>query len=129
MICRHLIVDSVYPYFFCIKLFVHFHISNNKSIRPTLSYNIRKNVLTFAITEFSDTFTKVMNRDDVSFKSQYILENLAHIDKSFTFNITHGLNNIVTGIVWMTSYMRDNFERFGNSLSIDVMRSSVSNAK
>ena len=29
----------------------------------------------------------------------------------------------------MTSYIRDNFERFGNYLSIDVMRLSVSNAK
>ena len=29
----------------------------------------------------------------------------------------------------MTSYMMDNFERFGNYLSIDVMKSSVSNAK
>ena len=48
-------------------------------------------------------------------------------DKGFTFNITHDLNNKVTGIVWMTSYMRDNFERCGNYLSIDVMRSSISN--
>ena len=63
-----------------------------------------------------------MNRDDVSFKSQYILEKLAHIDKGFTFNITHDLNNKVTGIVWMTSYMRDNFERFGNYLSIKHYR-------
>ena len=55
-----------------------------------------------------------MNRDDVSFKSQYILEKLAHIDKGFTFNITHDLNNKVTGIVWMILYMRDNFKRFGN---------------
>ena len=90
-----------------------------------MSYNIRKDILTFAITEFSDTFTKATNRDDVSFKSQYFLEKLAHIDKDFTFNITHDLNNKVTGIVWT----RDNFERFGNSLSIDVMRSSVSNSK
>ena len=29
----------------------------------------------------------------------------------------------------MTSYTRDNFERFGNYLSIDVMRSSICNAK
>ena len=29
----------------------------------------------------------------------------------------------------MTSYMRDNFERFSNYLSIDLMRSSVCNAK
>ena len=32
-------------------------------------------------------------------------------------------------IIWMTSYMRDNFERFGNYLYIDVMRSYVSNVK
>ena len=29
----------------------------------------------------------------------------------------------------MTSYTRDNFERFGNYLSIDVMKSSICNAK
>ena len=129
MICRHLIIDSVYPYFFCIKLYIYFHISNNKSIRLTFAYNIRKDILTFAITECSDTFTKAINRDDVSFKSQYILEKLAHIDKGLTFNITHDLNIKATRIVWMTSYMRDNFERFGNCLSIDVMRSYISNAK
>jgi len=84
--------------------------------------------LSFAITEFSNAFTKATNRDDVSFKSQYILEKLAYMDKGFTFNITHDLNNKVTGIVWMTSYMRDNFERFGNYLSIDVMKSSISNS-
>ena len=70
-----------------------------------------------------------MNRDEVMFRSQYILERLAHIDNGFTYNITHDSNNEVTGIVWMTSYMRDNFERFGNYLSIDVMRSSVCNTK
>ena len=44
-----------------------------------------------------------MNRDDVSFKSQYILENLVHLDKGYTYNITHDSNNKVAGIVWMTS--------------------------
>ena len=84
--------------------------------------------MTFDITEFSDAYTEAMNRDDVSFKSQYILEKLAHIDKGSTFYITHDLNNKVTGIVWMTSYMRDNFERFRNYLSIDVMKSFISNS-
>ena len=77
--------------------------------------------MTFGITEFSGAFTKEMNRDDVSFKSQCILEKLAYIDKGFTFNIIHDLNNK------MISYMRDNYERFCNYLSIDVMRSSFSN--
>ena len=63
-----------------------------------------------------------MNQNDVSFKSYSILKKLASIDKGFTYNITHYSNNKITDIVWMTSYMRDNFERFGNYLSINVMR-------
>ena len=55
-----------------------------------------------------------MNRDDFLFKSHYFLENLALIDKGFTYNITHDSNNKITDMVWMTSYMRDNFERLGN---------------
>ena len=47
-----------------------------------------------------------MNQEAVSFQSQYVLETLLSIDKSFIYNITHELNNDVTGIVWMISYMR-----------------------
>ena len=70
-----------------------------------------------------------MNREDVSFKSQYILEKLASIDKGFICNITHDSNNKLTGTVYIISYTRDNFERFGNYFSIDVMKSSVCIAK
>ena len=71
-------------------------------------------ILSFSITDFSDTFIKPMNQDDISFKSQFILESLAKKDTCFTFNLAHNSDNRVTGIVWMTSYMRDTFERFGN---------------
>ena len=64
-----------------------------------------------------------MNKDEISVKSQYILQLLAKIDPGSTYNITHDSDNNVTGIVWMTSYMRDNFERFGNNISIDITRS------
>ena len=70
-----------------------------------------------------------MNQDEISFKSQFILESLAKKDPGFTFNLAHDSDNKVTGIVWMTSYMRDNFERFGDYISIDVMHSSICNAK
>ena len=70
-----------------------------------------------------------MNKDEITFKIQYILKSLAKIDPGFTYNITHDSNNNVTGIVWMVSYMRDNFERCGNNISIDVMKSQVCNAK
>ena len=70
-----------------------------------------------------------MNKDEISVKSQYILQLLAKIDPGFTYNITHDSDNNVTGIVSMTSYMRDNFDRFGNNISIDVMKSQVYNAK
>ena len=70
-----------------------------------------------------------MNRDDMLFKSQYILESLALTDPGFTFNLAHDNENNVTGIVWLTSYMHDKFERFDNYLSIDIMHSSICNAK
>ena len=34
-----------------------------------------------------------------------------------------------TDIFWMTFYVRDNFERFGNYISINIMHLSICNAK
>ena len=85
-------------------------------------------ILPFAITEFSQIFIESMNKEEITFKSQYILQSLAKIDPGFTYNIAHGSDKNVTGIEWMTSYMRDNFEKFGNNISIDVMKSQVYNA-
>ena len=70
-----------------------------------------------------------MNKEEITFKSQYILQSLAKIDPGFTYNITHDLDKNVTDVVWMVSYMRDNFETFGNNISIDVMKLQVCNAK
>ena len=81
-------------------------------------------ILSFAISDFSNTFIKSMNQDAVSFKSQFVLESLTKKDPGFTLNLAHDSNNKLPLIVWMTSYMRDNFERFGNYISIEIMHSS-----
>ena len=60
-----------------------------------------------------------MNQEVVSFKSEYILEEMSKIISGFAYNITHNSSNDVSGIIWMTSFMRDNFGRFSNYLSID----------
>ena len=70
-----------------------------------------------------------MNQDKIIFKSQFILESLAKKDPVFNFNLAHDSDNKVTSIIWMTFYMRDNFERFGDYISINVMYSSICNAK
>ena len=57
------------------------------------------------------------------------MQSLSKIEIGFTYNITHDSDKNVTGVVWMTSYMRDNFEKFGNNIFIDVMKSRVFNAK
>ena len=57
------------------------------------------------------------------------MQSLSKIDPGFTYNITHDLDKNVTDVVWMVSYMRDNFETFGNNISIDVMKLQVCNAK
>ena len=81
-------------------------------------------ILSYTISDFSNILIKSMNQDAISFKNQFILESLAKKDPGFTFNLAHDSNNKVTGIVWITSYMRDNFERFGNYISIEIMHSS-----
>ena len=70
-----------------------------------------------------------MNQDYKLFTSQHILEILASTDPSFIYNMAYDLANNVTGIVWVTSYMRNSFDRFEISLSIDVIHSKVCNAK
>ena len=86
-------------------------------------------IISFAISNFGDTFVESMNQDDIIFNSRYILESLASMDPGFIFNLAHNNDNNITGIVWMTSYMRDNFEKFDNYISIDIMYSSIRNAK
>ena len=105
-------------YFYCIhKLFF-----NHSFITNLLFFT---DILSFAISDFSDTFIEAMNQDEISFKSQFILESLAKKNPGLTFNLAHDSDNKVTGIVWMTSYMRDDFERSFDYISIDVMHSYI----
>ena len=86
-------------------------------------------IISVAISEFSEIFIKCMNQEDDGFKSHFIFEKFSFVNKGFTYNITYNSENEGTGIVQMTSDMRDNFERDGNYFSIDVIRSLVCNAK
>ena len=108
-------------FYFIHKLFFTIHLSQKLLLFT--------DILSFAISDLSDTFIEVMNQDEISFKSQFILESLAKKDPGFTFNLAHDSDNKVTGIVWMTSYMRDDFERSFDYISIDVMHSYICNAK
>ena len=56
-------------------------------------------ILPFAITGFSRIFIESMNKEEITFKSQYLLQSLAKTDPGFTYNITHDSDNNVTGIV------------------------------
>ena len=106
--------------------FLHKLFFNHSFITKLLLFT---NILSFAISDFSDTFIEAMNQDEISFKSHFILESLATKDPCLTLNLAHDSDNKLTSIVWMTSYMCDNFERFGDYISIDVMHSSICNAK
>ena len=52
-------------------------------------------ILPFTITEFSRLFIKATNQEDMTFKSQHILQSLACIGPGFTYNITHNVTGIV----------------------------------
>ena len=44
-------------------------------------------IIPFAITEFSRIVIESMNKDEITFISQYILQSLAKIDPGFAYNI------------------------------------------
>ena len=54
-----------------------------------------------------------------------MLKSWALMNPGFTFNFAYDYDNNVTSIVQMTTYTRDNFKRFGNYLSIDIMHQFV----
>ena len=54
------------------------------------------NILPFAITEFSRIFIESTNKEEITFKSQFILQSLAKTDPGFTYNITHDSDNNIT---------------------------------
>ena len=56
-------------------------------------------ILSFVISDFSNTFIKATNQDTISLKIQFILGSLAKKYTGFTFNLTHDSNNKVTGII------------------------------
>ena len=51
------------------------------------------------------------------------------LTQKISYSITNNSENKVIGIVWITSYMCDNFKRYENYLLIDVMISYVCNLK
>ena len=83
----------------------------------------------FTISEFTDDFVKLMNQEDILFKSQYKLESLASVSYGFTYTLAHDYDNNVTVIVWIPSYICANFERVWDHLSIDEICASVCSAK
>ena len=50
-------------------------------------------ITSFTISDFTDVFIKSINQEDISFKRQYILENVASIGKGFIYNVAYDSNN------------------------------------
>ena len=103
-------------FYFIHKLFFTIHLSQKLLLFT--------DILSFAISDLSDTFIEVMNQDEISFKSQFILESLVKKDPGFTFNLAHDSDNKVTGIVWMICTCVIISKDFGNihqSISINSM--------
>ena len=68
-----------------------------------------------------EVFSEFINDDSCNSKIFAILEKLGRKD-GFTYNIAYDNSGKVTGIVWMTSVMRSNFERYSSSICLDAMK-------
>jgi len=53
------------------------------------------------------------------------LQILSEKAKGFAYDIAHDSDGTINGAVWQTATMRDNFERFGGYLCLDVMKRGI----
>jgi hypothetical protein len=51
-----------------------------------------------------------------------ILEQMTLLNAGFKYQMFQGSNGKITGCIWQTAVMRDNFERFGNFVCVDSMK-------
>ena len=65
------------------------------------------------------------NQDDDSLCTFVEMLHMMSFRKGFPYQIFRDNYNQVTGAVWMTATMRNNFERFGHYISLDVMQRSI----
>lgn len=61
-----------------------------------------------------------MDSNQNIFKLSLILEKLSDMDNGFTHKIFYNSNKELTGIVYMISAMRSNYEIFGDFISLDA---------
>ena len=75
----------------------------------------------------SSVWREVMNnnyedkRNCLNFFTEY-MDTMKLRDKDFQFEILSDMNGEITGCIWMTSTMRNNFELFGSFVSVDAMK-------
>ena len=75
-----------------------------------------------------DLWLEIMNDDNnmdtiVTFQ-EYMLS-LQHQNKGFSVTFLRSNQGRITGCIWQTAIMRDNFERFGGFISMDAMKRNL----
>ena len=60
---------------------------------------------------------------------QDYLELISSKAKGFQYKVAVGNDGVVNGVVWVTSTMRSNFERFGSYISLDVLKRELNTLK
>ena len=78
-------------------------------------------ILDDALVCAEEVFSEFINDNSCNSKIFGILEKLGRND-GFTYNISYDNSGKVTGIVWMTSIMRSNLERYSSSICLDAMK-------
>ena len=81
-----------------------------------------------ALAVVDDVWKEVLNnksQDDDNLCTFVEMLHMMSYRKGFSYRIFRDNYNQITGAVWMTATMRNNFERFGHYISLDVMQRSI----
>ena len=79
-------------------------------------------ILDEAIHCVDDIYCSFMNEKSTDISLFRILESIGKISPGFTYAFSRDEDDRLTGVVWMTSVMRSNFERYSQFICIDAMK-------
>ena len=65
------------------------------------------------------------NGNDSLLQFKDYFEVLAENAKGFSYELSYDTEGVITGVIWQTATMRDNFERFGAFICLDMMKRGI----
>lgn len=104
------------------SLAVFFSHSSSKTNLSLSLDNITTDIMDEAIVSIEDIFIENLNDDTCNMCLFAMLDTLRSKSSGFTYSLCHDINGKLSGVVWMTAFMRSDFEKISSNICVDAMK-------